>query len=336
MRVKGIIVSRLFPILLLVGCKFGPKGDIYQESRLSMGTLVEIKLVAVDAQSAKTALTAAFAEIERIDKLMSFQSADNQLSRINQAAGRKRVGIDIELFRFILRAKSYSKLTKGAFDISIGPLVKLWGFDTEQYRLPGEDEIKTHLPLVDYRHVIVLGMPPALFLNQAGMSIDMGGIAKGYAVDRVISILERYGIASAMVNAGGDIRAYGSKPDGDLWKIGIQHPRDKKRILTSLQIDRQAVVTSGDYERFFIEQEVRYHHILDPATGQPARGCQSVTLVAKEAIAADALATGVFVLGPEEGMKLVESMKDTEAMIVDAEGNISVSSGLKDKLEFNH
>jgi thiamine biosynthesis lipoprotein len=300
-----------------------------------MGTLVEIKLVAQDPLSAETAFKVAFSELKRIEKLMSFQLTDSDVGRINQAAGNP-VAVSPELLQLIQQSKHYAQLTQGAFDISIGPLVSLWGFDTEQYRLPGKQEIESVLPLVDYRAVFVNDTPPTVRLARAGMSIDLGAIAKGYAVDCAVEILQQQGITGVMVNAGGDIRAVGRKPDGTSWNIGIQHPRQKDRILASLRVDNQAVVTSGDYERFFVQQGIRYHHILDSKTGWPARECQAVTVVAEEALAADALATGVFILGPDKGLKLIEDLADTEALIVDTEGGLRISSGLKGKLDFNH
>ncbi len=330
------VIAGCWLILLIGGCRPAPPPNIYHETQTLLGTLVEIKLIATDPSAASAALAAAFAEFGRIDNLMSFQSAKSQLARINQAAGGKAVSIDAELFQLVLQSKYYAELTAGAFDISIGPLSRLWGLDNKQYRKPSSEEIAAKLPLVGYSMILTQSKPPAVRLARPGMSIDLGAIAKGYAVDKAINILKRRGISSALVNAGGDIRTIGTRPDGNLWNIGIQHPRKPKQILASLRVDNQAVVTSGDYEQFFMYQGVRYHHILDPATGRPARGCQAVTVVAQSTAAADALATGVFVLGPEKGMKLIEGLPDTEALIVDAAGNVSVSSGLKGKLDFNH
>jgi thiamine biosynthesis lipoprotein len=334
--IKGRIAAWLLLAVIAGGCNVNPPASIYHESRLLMGTLVEIKLVASTPGSAKAAFEAAFLEFGRIERLMSFQSASSELERINQAAGGEPVVVSSELLRLIRQAKHYAEVTNGAFDISVGPLIKLWGFDNEQHRLPEAEEINKALPLVDFSAIITSEQPPAVKLTRAGMSLDLGAIAKGYAVDRALEILRRQGITAAIVNAGGDVKAMGKKPDGRRWNIGIAHPRQSGRILASLRVDNQAVVTSGDYERFFIEQGVRYHHILDPKSGRPARGCQSVTVVAEKALAADALATGIFVLGPEKGLELIERLPDAEALIVDADGMLSISSGLKGKLDFNH
>jgi thiamine biosynthesis lipoprotein len=336
LRIKtGAILCTCFLMIFIWGCKSGSGRRIYQEAQIQMGTLAEIKLVAADEKSAGTAFEAVFSEVERIEKIASFQLSNSELGCINRAAGKGPVSVSPELLQIIQQATYYSGLTEGAFDITIGPLTKLWGFDTQNYQLPDPDEIQRRLTLLDYRAVIIKLKPPEVKLAKAGMSIDLGAIAKGYAVDRAVTVLKQYGISDAIVNLGGDIMAIGRKPDGRAWKIGIQHPREKERVLASLKINNQAVVTSGDYERFFFVQGERYHHILKPQTGWPAKECQSVTVIAQEALAADALATGVFILGPKKGLALIEGLKETEALIVNAAGEVSISSGLKDKLDFN-
>ncbi len=332
--INRYVIAGVLSVMLAGGCQSDPKPNIYKETQTLMGTLVEIKLVTPDPSAAKKAFAAAFAEFVRIDKAMSIHSAESELTRINQAAGKEFLSVSPEIFQLILQSNYYAELTGGAFDVSIGPLSRLWGFYDKQYHKPSQAEIAALLPLVEYRAILTQNPPPAIRLAQPGMSIDLGAIAKGYAVDKAINILKQQAITAAIVNAGGDVRTIGSKPDGSLWNIGIQHPRKPKLILASLQVDNQAVVTSGDYEQFFIYQGVRYHHILDPKTGKPARVCQGVTVVAQSTAAADALATWIFVLGPEKGMQLIEGLPDTEGLIIDAVGNLTLSSGLKGKLNF--
>ena len=308
-----------------------PEAPIVRREYL-LGTLVEIKAW---GRKADAAVTAAFQEIARIERLMG-RHGRGELARVNGEAHGKPIPVSEELFALLEAAEEYRGLTLGAFDITLGKLIDLWGFSDEQKprRPPEQAEIEAllhdrWLRLDEEKRTIELG-PNA--------ELDLGGIAKGYAVDRAIAVLKEHGVEAALVDAGGDIRVLGGRPSflhRRPFRIAIQHPRAADKILGVVELTDKAIATSGDYERYFIHNDVRYHHILDPATGWPARGCISVTIIAPTALEADALATGVFVLGPERGLELINKLPGVEGIIVGPEGRIYKSSGLQGlKLEF--
>ncbi len=227
---------------------------------------------------------------------------------------------------FILaKSLELSRVTDGAFDISVGLLENIWGFRGDKPHLPKEEEIQSALFRTGYQYILLAD--DKAILAKTGMVIDLGGISKGYAVDRVVTILRQEGISSGIVDAGGDLRVFGDKPDGRKWAIGIRDPVRAGSIAKTIYINEGAVATSGNYERCFIRDGKRYHHIFNPLTGYPANGCISVTIIAKEALVADALATGIFVLGPEKGMKLIENLHDVEGVIIyEEEGRVTIIS----------
>jgi thiamine biosynthesis lipoprotein len=321
-----IVVLIVFPITAYAG------EGVFKKSKTLMGTEVDITVVSADEKKAYTAIEAAFAEIRRIEELMSTYIPESQISKINSAAGKKAVKVDEELIRLIKRAIEYAEMTEGGFNIAVGPLIKLWKV-AEGGNIPGSEEIKRAKEIINYKDIVVEEKKSAVYLRKKGMAIDLGGIAKGYASDRAEIVLKKNGIISGIVAVAGDINAFGKKADGNKWRIGIQHPRKKDAFLGIFELEDEAVSTSGDYERFFIKDGKRYHHIIDTKTGVPAGKCQSVTIVAKEATATDALSTGIFVMGPEKGMELIERLSDVEGIIIDAKGNIAVSSGLKNRIK---
>ncbi|MBI5181380.1 MAG: FAD:protein FMN transferase [Nitrospirae bacterium] len=332
------IISLIFLFIFLSTDKAIAGEETYKRTRSLMGTEMEITVVSADEKKAYTAIDAAFAEISRIEQLMSTYIPESQISRINSAAGKKAVKVDAELLRLIKRAIEYAEMTEGGFNIAVGPLIKLWKV-AEGGNIPGSEEIKRAKEIVNYKDIIIDEKQGAIFLIKNGMSIDLGGIAKGYASDMAKEALEKKGIKAGIIAVAGDINAFGKKPDtlsggkAGRWRIGIRHPRKKDAFIGIIELEDEAVSTSGDYERFFIKDGKRYHHIIDPKTGEPADKCQSVTIVAKEAVATDALSTGIFVMGPKKGIYLVERLKGIEAVIVDAKGNVEFSSGLKGRIE---
>ena len=292
-----------------------------------LGTAVEI--MAVGGEEAEGAIAQGFAEISRIQEKMAWQNPNSDISRINNSAGGRPLNIGQEMFGFLERSLDLCYKTGGAFNIAVGPLSRLWDFDGETGFVPIAEEIGRRLAWTDYKKIVLDDKNRSVALLYSGMSLDLGGIAKGYAVDRAVEVLKSSGISAGVVNAGGDMRLFGPKPADKLWHIGIQHPRKTDEVLATFRITDRAVVTSGDYERFFIKDEIRYHHILDPATGYPALGCRSVTVVADTAFLADAMATAVYVLGSVEGAELLKSRKDLEGMIVDTDGPKFITPGLK-------
>ena len=299
-----------------------------------MGTLVEISVIGRNKDKVEASIHDAFGEMERVEGLMSRRIPESDVSRINGRAGIKPVKVSAEVLKVIRRAEEISKTSRGYFDISIGALLDLWGFEGNGGNLPGKDEVNETLHSVGYRAIHVDEMASTVELKRKGMRIDLGGIAKGYAVDRAFELLTSRGYRNMIVNAGGDMRVGGKKINGP-WVIGIQDPRDQSRILATLDAGDISVATSGDYERYFTKEGTRYHHLLNPFTGSPAQQCRSVTILAKDALSADALATAVFVMGPNRGLRLIEAMEGVEGLIVSADGEIIVSEGLKGRIRFS-
>jgi len=334
---KFRVLIFLFLVFSICGC--GEKE--YSRVEFLMDTVVEIKLYHRSKAKAQEAIDSAMEEMRRVEQKMSCFLPASEVSRINREALLERgkgsplaegwIPVSDELFSLLSEAVRLSKLTKGRFDITIYPLWRIWKFEKDSVEVPAKEEIEKKKRLINYNNMFIEN--GKINFAKRGMGIDLGGIAKGYAVDAAIRVLKEKNVESAMVNAGGDIYVLGRK-QGKPWRIGIRHPRRAGEILGIVDMEDGAIVTSGDYERFFFSEGKRYHHILDPKTGYPANECQSVTIVAKKATFADGLATGVFVLGPGEGMGLIESLGEVEGVIVNKEGEVSVSSGLVSKIEY--
>ena len=230
-----------------------------------------------------------------------------------------------------MEAKRISQLTEGAFDITIAGLGKIWKFNRSGFTPPSDLLLAQRLPLVDYRKMLLNSTHKSVSLQKKGMKLDLGGIAKGYALDRAVAMLKKHGIAHGLVYGGGDIKLFGNrdgKPKGTPWRVGVQHPRESGKILAKIAITDTAVVTSGDYERFAIKGGERYHHLIDPKEGRPGRKAISATVVGPNAMRADGLATGVFIMGTE-GIKLLESLPEVEGLIVNSEGKVFYTTGMR-------
>jgi thiamine biosynthesis lipoprotein len=321
-------------VALLVGCASVPgQSDpvVVKRAQMQMGTLVSITVVARNEAVAHAAATAGFAEIRRLEELLSTWISTSELSRVNASAGIKPIHVSTDTLAVVHRAMQAAEMTDGGFNIAIGPAVEAWSV-TDGQRIPEESELDALRPLVDLQAVHVDVREQTIYLDKAGMRIDVGGIGKGYAADQAVEALRRAGAIAGVVALSGDIKTFGRIPGGKRFPVGIQHPRKDGSVLAWIDLEDEAISTAGDYERFFERDGVRYHHILDPRTLQPARSCQSVTVVAREGIWADGLDTGIFVMGVELGMQLVEALPDVEAIIVDAEGYVHVSSGLRDRI----
>jgi thiamine biosynthesis lipoprotein len=326
--------------LSIWGCGTGsPDDSKTTATRLMMDTRVDLILYGADKKTSKQIAGEVFSEMEHLEKILSRTVAGGDLHRVNQAAGLEWVEISPELFFVLSKALEFAELTEGAFDPTVAPLLELWGFGTEHPRRPSEDELQKVLPLVDYRLVKLDKNRSMVFLTLEGMKLDLGGIAKGFIVDRGMEVIRKYSTEASFINAGGDIRLSGEKPSGEKWTVGVQDPRigvqnSEAPCLAVLHLKGEGgVATSGDYQRFFEEDGVKYHHILDPADGKPARGLKSVTIVAQDALTADALSTAVFVLGEEGGLALLEQLPGVDGVLVDEEGKVTYSSGLEGKIE---
>ena len=314
-----------------VGVPTGQESAVVTRAQMQMGTLVKITAVARSESVAQAAATAGFAEIRRLEELLSTWIPTSELSRVNAAAGVLPVHVSPETLTVVQRAVQAAEITDGGFNIAIGPAVDAWRV-TEGQRIPTEFELDALRSLVDLQAVHVDVREETIYLEKKGMRIDVGGIGKGYAADQAVEALRRAGAVAGVVALSGDIKTFGRLPGGKMFPVGIQHPREDGSVLAWIDLQDEAISTAGDYERFFEREGVRYHHILDPRTLQPARSCQSVTVVAREGIWADGLDTGIFVMGAELGMQLVEALPDVEAIIVDHEGHVHVSSGLRDRI----
>ena len=296
-----------------------------------MGTLVSITAVARTTDEANTAIMAGFEEVKRLEQLLSTWIPASELSRVNAAAGRTAVRVSPETMTVVRKSLQVAEMTEGAFNIAIGPAVDAWNISAEP-RLPTAEELAALKPLVDLQHIQTDVWERTIFLEKPGMRIDVGGIGKGYAADQAVSVMKKSGALAGVVALSGDIKTFGWLPDVGAFPVEIRHPRKEGEILAEITLHDEAISTAGDYERFFEKDGIRYHHILDPNTLQPAQGCQSVTVIAKEGVWADGLDTGIFVLGAKRGMELVEHLEDVEAIIVDNAGRLLISSGLRNRV----
>jgi len=302
-----------------------------------MGTTFTIKIDG--AGNGARATSAALEEIRRIDRLLSTYKEDSEISEVNRRAFDEPVAVGAD-FRNVLNAsRIYSEMGDGAFDPTVYPLMRLWGFTRREGRIPTNDELAKTLPLLDLSQVTLDESTHAIRLAREGMGLDFGGIAKGYAVDRAIGILKRYGVESAIIDAGGNFYALGTPRSRDHWRAGVRHPLKHDEVIARLPIANKGVSTSGNYERFFEIGDKKYCHIMDPRTGRPVERMLSATVIADSAMAADALSTAAFVLGPEKGMELIEALPDIEGMLIVQETNspedfqILISSGLQETIE---
>ena len=290
-----------------------------------MGTRVAVELWSEDAELATRAMAAVIAELRRTDELMSTYKPESQLSAVNAHAFEGPVEVDPEIIEVVTRSFDFSRMSAGAFDVTYASVGYLYDYRARQR--PSGEQVTAALPAVDYRQVQVDSKRNTIRFLRPGMRIDLGGIAKGYAVDRSIEILRELGIEHAMVNAGGDTRLLGDRR-GKPWIVGVRDPRNEGRMVTRLPLENEAISTSGDYERYFEEDGVRYHHILVPGTGEVARAVRSATIIGPDATLTDGLSTTVFVLGVKRGMELVSRLPGIEAVIVDKDGRIFYSAGL--------
>ena len=291
-----------------------------------MGTAIRAELWCDDASEAAAAIDAVMAEMHRIDRAMSPHKADSELSRINRDAGRGAVPLSAEMTTLLARAADFSALTQGAFDITYAAVGQL--YDYRARVRPAADVLDAAQAAVGWRHLDLDVAAGTVRFARPGMRIDLGGFAKGHAVDGAAAILRRRGIRHAMVGAGGDSRVVGDRR-GRPWMIGVRHPRKgDNEVVAMLPLEDASISTSGDYERCFDEAGTRFHHLIDPSTGRSPQGVHSVTVIADDGLTSEALSKAVFVLGAERGLALVESQPGVDAVVVDAAGTLHFSSGL--------
>ena len=303
----------------------GRGSDWHSREEAIMGTAVRVELWSDERGEARDAIDAVMAEMHRIDRAMSPFKPDSELSRINRDAATMSMPISAEMFQLIARAIEFSQLSGGAFDITYASVGHL--YDYRARIKPSDEAIAAARSAVGWRHLLLDPHQHTLRFARAGVRIDLGGFAKGHAVDNAAAILCRHGIRHALVSAGGDSRVVGDRR-GRPWTIGVRDPRRAGEVVALLPLEDVAVSTSGDYERFFEADGVRFHHVIDPLTGRSPSSLHSVTIVADDGLTSEALSKSVFVLGLEEGMRLIESQEGVDAVVVDAEGVLHYSSGL--------
>jgi len=291
-----------------------------------MGTRIQVELWSDDEAQANGAIDAVMEEMERIDRDMSTYKPDSEVSRVNDNAAKGPMEISPELFDLLTTALEYSRITEGAFDITYASVGYMYDF--RAHKRPTEEQIEAALPAVNYRHVILDPEKHTVFFSQPGVRIDLGGIGKGHAVDRGIAILQARGVQHALVTAGGDSRIIGDR-FGKPWIVAIRHPDDKDRVIAKIPLVDTAISTSGDYERYFDEDGVRYHHIIDPHTGHSASKVRSATVIASTATRTDGLSKTAFVLGADEAIRIYNSLDDVDAILVTPDGRVLYTKGLE-------
>ena len=303
------------------------KAEWFGEARPMMGTEISVSLWSDDAAAAEATIEAVFAEAARIDRMMSTYRDDSAIAAINRCAADDWVETERELFELIDRSIALSRLTDGAFDITYDSVGQHYDFRAGER--PDAETLERELARIDYRHIALdpTRTRPAVRFALPGVRINLGGIAKGYVVERGVAILRRHGVRHGVVTAGGDSRLLGDRR-GQPWLVGIRDPRQEDAVAMRLPLENEAISTSGDYERYFEEDGVRYHHIIRPATGEPAGGVHSATVIGPDAVMTDALSTSVFVLGIDAGLRLIAALPAYEAVAIDAAGRVYFSDGL--------
>jgi FAD:protein FMN transferase len=304
-------------------------GQITHKRKLNMlGSPFEMSVVAKDTVQGNYYIDLAVAEVKRVEYLISDWIPTTQISQVNKNAGIKPVKVDKEVFDLVGRAIKVSQITSGAFDISYASMDKIWKFDGSMKEMPTEEAIKKSVSKIGYQNIILDPKEQTIYLKNEGMKLGLGGIGQGYIADKVKELLFSKGCTSGIVNVSGDINAWGNQPYGKPWTVGIVNPLNKNKIFATFPLENSAVETSGSYEKFVVFNGIRYSHIIDPRTGYPANGVVSVSVFAKQTEIADALATGIFVLGVEVGLDLVNQLNGIECIMVDDKGKIHSSKGV--------
>lgn len=294
-----------------------------------MGSRFSITVVANNEKEANTAIDLAINEITRIEKLISSWDKASQTSTINRNAGKQPVKVSKELFNLIERSIAISKLTDGAFDISYASMDRLWKYDGSMTEIPSEIDIENSVSKVGFENIILNENDQTVFLKLEGMKIGFGGIGKGYAADKAKALLISKGVKGGIINASGDLNAWGKQFDGKDWMVAITNPLNKEKAFTWMPIVNSSVVTSGNYEKFVKFNDIRYSHIIDPRTGYPSTGVISVTILTDSAELADGLSTSIFVMGVETGLHFINQLKNVECIIVDENNKIHRSNNIE-------
>ncbi|MBA23076.1 MAG: thiamine biosynthesis protein ApbE [Flavobacteriales bacterium] len=294
-----------------------------------MGSAFDLTVVAENKEKASNYIEQAKNEIVRIEKLISSWDKNSETAKINSNSGIEAVKVSKELFDLIDRSQRISKITSGAFDITFAAIDRIWDFDGGESQMPSFEVIQNSISKIGFRKLELNKKESTVFLPEKGMKIGFGGIGKGYAADRAKELLINKGVKGGIINASGDMNTWGNQPDGSPWTVGIVNPMNKEKVFSWFSLEHDAVVTSGNYEKFTLIDGERFSHIIDPRTGIPSKGILSSTIFANKAELADALATATFVMGVESGMFLIDQLPNIEAILIDDKGVIYKSKNIE-------
>lgn len=321
-------MRQLLISIFVLSCSVSLGQQVFKKKQSLLGSPFEITVVASDSILGNQYTDMAIAEVKRIENLISDWIPTSQISKVNQNAGIVPVQVDKEVYDLVERAIAISKLTSGAFDISYASMDRIWKFDGSMKEMPTPEAIKKSVEKVGYQNIILNPQNTSIFLKNKGMKLGLGGIGQGYIADKIKVLLQVKGCKSGLVNVSGDINTWGTQPDGKSWTVGIVNPMNKNKVFATFPLEDSAVETSGSYEKYVTFNGKRYSHIIDPRTGYPASGIISVSVFAKQTELADALATGIFVLGIDVGLDLINQLNGIGCIIVDDKGNIHVSKNI--------
>ncbi|UJH66751.1 FAD:protein FMN transferase [Allomuricauda sp. SCSIO 65647] len=323
---KALILFSSFAVLMAFGQE--KRFVSVKKAMKLMGTAFEITVVAPSEEIGYINIDEAVSEITRIEEMISSWNIDSETSQINKNAGVNPVKVSQELFSLIERANKISEITDGAFDITYASMDKLWRFDGSMQRPPTDQQIRESVSKVGYKRIVMDVEAQTVFLPEVGMKIGFGAIGKGYAADRAKEFLISKGVKGGLINASGDLTTWGTKATGEKWMIGIANPLSKDKVFSWLPVIESSVATSGNYEKYVVFKGQKYSHIIDPRTGYPTKGINSVTIFAKYAELCDAMATAVFVMGKDSGIHMINQIDGVEVVVIDSENKIHKSSGI--------
>ncbi|MEO8535249.1 MAG: FAD:protein FMN transferase [Flavobacterium sp.] len=322
-------LSNILPIVLFL-YSFTCTGQIMRKrTTLLMGSRFDITIVAEDSLTAATRINETIAEITRIENLISDWKSDSQVSEVNQNAGIRAIKVDREVFDLTKRAIAISEMTNGAFDISFAAMEKIWKYDGSMTEMPTPEQVKKSVEKVGYQNILLDSIQSTIFLKLPGMKIGFGSIGKGYAADKAREVMEAKGVKAGIVNASGDLTTWGKQPNGKEWTIGITNPFDTEKFVKIFSLKREAVTTSGNYEKFVELNGKRYSHIINPITGYPATGLVSVTVFGPSAEMANGFSTSLIVMGRKAGLQLINQYPEYSCLMITDKGKIFKSKRLK-------
>lgn len=324
-------------ILGITGCSNKEIAPVSRET-FALGTIIDFRVYDKDQDSSNKVIDECIKRIKDIEQKLSVNIEDSEVTTVNKNAGKQSIKVSDETMYVAKKSLEYSNITKGKFNLTVYPLVNLWGIGTENARVPSQSEIEGAIRNIDYKDAVLDEAKKTIYLKRENQGIDLGAIAKGYVGDEIKKVFIQNDIKSAFVNLGGNVMAYKSKLDGSKWRMGIQNPlQPRGQYLGIVSVEDKSIVTSGNYERYFKQDGKRYHHILDATSGYPAnKGLISTSIITESGIDADALSTSVYLIGLEEGIELIESLDKVEAIFVTKDKEVYTTSGLKDSFELTN